>query len=250
MLPKIKVPMFSVTIPSSQKKIMMKSLTTKEYKLLLIAKENKNPEQEFITIRQIINNAIVDKIDIDTLPLYDIEHLYVKLMIASTAEKSLKLAYRCKKDIIVKDETNNTETKEVCNEVNRISADLSTAEVKLNTNTECQITVNSDDDQQLTLVFTYPTLKAYINTNVKNKIDITGACLTKIVHGDSVLVLGRDYTEQEANELIDDLTEEQLKSVLQFYKNVPQLELKHTFVCKKCKNTHEIHLKGLRDFFT
>lgn len=247
-IPKIKVPMFSVVLPTTKKKIMMRSLTTKEYKLLLIAKENKDTEQEFIAIRQVINNAVVDKVDIDTLPMHEIEYMFVKLMIASTAGQKVKLAYRCKNKIKVTDEEGNV-ADAACNEVNRVSPNLGDAEVVTKGKSECIVEVESEDGQKLSLMFTHPTLKAYMNTNIKNKIDITGGCLTKIVIDESILILGRDYTEVEANELIDDLPESKLTDILQFYADTPQLELKHQFKCRKCGKEHNIHLKGMHDFF-
>lgn len=244
-LPKVKVPMFSVVIPSLQKKVLLKSMTTKEYKLLLIAKENKNREHELVTIRQVLGNCITDKkIDIDKLALYDVEFLFVKLMGASTAERFVKLAYRCRNKI-----TGADDQLVECNEINRVAPDMHLVEIANTENKELNIEVDTEEAGKVVLTFTHPTLGSAMNMSGSTEMDITGNCLTKVTSTDEVQLLGRDYTIDEANELVNEMSEVDLKKILEFISAAPTLYLKHQFKCKKCKFDHTIELKGIRDFF-
>ena len=57
-LPKIDLPIYDFTIPSSGKVIRVRPFTVKEEKLLLMALEGKNPVELVATVKQVINNCI------------------------------------------------------------------------------------------------------------------------------------------------------------------------------------------------
>mgnify|MGYP003343049032 CR=1 FL=1 len=59
-LPKIDLPIYDFTIPSSGKVIRVRPFTVKEEKLLLIAIESKVAADIIATVKQVINNCIQD----------------------------------------------------------------------------------------------------------------------------------------------------------------------------------------------
>ncbi len=59
-LPKIKHPVFEITIPSSKQKAKFRPFLVKEEKVLLLAQESGNNKDMMLGVMQIINNCIVE----------------------------------------------------------------------------------------------------------------------------------------------------------------------------------------------
>ena len=87
-LPKIDLPVYDFTIPSSGKEIRVRPFTVKEEKLLLIAIESKVAVDIIATVKQVINNCIQDDtIDDDKLPFFDIDYLFIFLRAKSVGDE-------------------------------------------------------------------------------------------------------------------------------------------------------------------
>ena len=79
-LPKLDVPIYELKLPSTNKKISYRPFLVKEEKILLMAMEGEDEGEITTAIKQIINNCIVTKnIDVDKLPLFDIEFILLNL---------------------------------------------------------------------------------------------------------------------------------------------------------------------------
>ena len=59
-LPKIRLPLFEVEIPSTQQKTTYRCFTVKEEKILLMAKESQEIDQVVLSIKQVLNNCVND----------------------------------------------------------------------------------------------------------------------------------------------------------------------------------------------
>ena len=99
MLPYIEHPIVGIYVHSQDKKVNFRPFLVKEEKLLLIAKESDDVDDVRKTIIQIVNNCCLDKtIDVEKLPLYDIEMIFVKLRAASVGE-NVQLVFNCKNEV-------------------------------------------------------------------------------------------------------------------------------------------------------
>ena len=86
-LPKIELPAYDFTIPSSGKQIRVRPFTVKEEKMLLMAIESKAPSDIILTVKQVINNCILDgDLDVDKMPFFDIDYLFIFLRAKSVGE--------------------------------------------------------------------------------------------------------------------------------------------------------------------
>ena len=98
-LPKIDVPTYDVTLPSSGKEIRIRPFLVKEEKLLLMAVESKDSENIIKTTKQVINNCIVSgDIDLDKIPFFDVDYLFIALRAKSIGEK-IEVNYRCNNNV-------------------------------------------------------------------------------------------------------------------------------------------------------
>ena len=96
-LPKIKVPTYSLELPSTGEKIEFRSFLVKEQKLLLIAQESDNEDEIFNAIKTIVESCTFGKIDATNSPLFDIEYIFIKMRGKSVGEK-IKLNVTCPDD--------------------------------------------------------------------------------------------------------------------------------------------------------
>ena len=79
-LPKIDVPIFEVKLISSGKTVRFRPFTVKEQKLFLMAAESTDTDTSIKTIGQVLSNCVLDDIDIESLPIFDIENLFLKIV--------------------------------------------------------------------------------------------------------------------------------------------------------------------------
>ena len=77
-LPKINTPIFELILPSTEKPIKYRPFLVKEQKILLIAMESGDERSMMTAIKQIINNCAVDQVDVDKLPVFDLEYFFIR----------------------------------------------------------------------------------------------------------------------------------------------------------------------------
>ena len=75
-LPKISLPLYEIKIPSNGKTIKFRPFTVKENRILLLASESQSTEQIVLATKQIISLCVQDDIDVESLPMFDIEFLF------------------------------------------------------------------------------------------------------------------------------------------------------------------------------
>ena len=76
-LPKINTPEYKLNIPSTDEVITYRAFLVKEEKLLLIANETGDQKAQFQAIKQLIKGCVTEKLDIDSLPMFDIEYITI-----------------------------------------------------------------------------------------------------------------------------------------------------------------------------
>lgn len=245
-LPKLSIPTYNVDLPSTGKKVLMKSLTAKEFKLLLVAKESNNTEQMIITMKQLLRNCIQDsKVDVNKMYVFDAEYLFIHMMTASTAERRPTLHYKCKN--VIKDEEG---ADKICSTSNAVMPDLHAAKIVMPEKTECVIAADTESGEKIMITFKFPTLGNIEDVIAANdQMAIIASCMTSVATEESVSILGRDYSIEEASAFISDMTDTTATKIDEFFKSVPKLQLEHKFKCKGCGFDHTIKLEGLKDFF-
>ena len=95
-LPSITVPQYSLILPSTGKEYKYRPFLVKEEKILLIAMESEDEKQIINATIDIIKNCVVGDINIDDLPMFDIEYIFLQLRGKAKGEV-LELKYTCPK---------------------------------------------------------------------------------------------------------------------------------------------------------
>ena len=85
-LPKLNVPVYEAVLPSTEKVIKYRPFLVKEEKLLLTAQES-GEDAVLPAVKQIIKNCVQGELDVDNMPIFDIEYLFLRLRAKSVGEE-------------------------------------------------------------------------------------------------------------------------------------------------------------------
>lgn len=238
-LPRIDTPIYELTLPLSEKRIRFRPFLVKEYKNLMMAKEADDYETILRNVKQVINNCTLDdKINIDDLPIVDIEYYFLNLRARSSGE-IVELKYICNNDV------DGVE----CGNVMDTSVNLLDIQVNNFKKNDNVIMLN----EKISIKLSYPkfsTLKEFENTE-----DLTDLAINMIVNSIEYIYDGEQYyyanetPRQELHSFIESLNQTQFTNLEQFFEKIPKLDKKIEMKCKKCGFHHEIVVEGLDDFF-
>ena len=79
MLPKIDVPIYEAILPSNNQVIKFRPFLVKEQKLLMMGAQATDAKDVIESIKQILRNCILTELDIESLPVFDLEFLFLNL---------------------------------------------------------------------------------------------------------------------------------------------------------------------------
>lgn len=230
-LPKIEQPLFDMIIPSTGKKIVFRPFLVKEEKILLIAQQGGNDTDIIRAIKQILNNCIQDDIDIDSLAIFDLEYMFLKLR-SKSVNNVVKLSYR------------DTEDEQVYD----FELDLDTIEIDMPENINSKI----DITENVGMTMKYPS--ASITDRMKdfeNEVDLMTFfivnCIDTIYDEENVYVAS-EFSEKEISEFLDGLDVKTFEKIREFFENVPRLQHIITYN-NALGNVRTIELSSLKDFF-
>jgi rubrerythrin len=241
-LPKIDVPIFELKLPSTGKKIRFRPFTVKEEKLFLMATEDTDSKSAFNTVIQVLNNCILDEIDVEMLPMFDIEFLFLNLRARSIGEV-IDISYKCNNDI--KEESGESHK---CNNVVEMQVNLLEIEPSIDENHSNKIQLTD----KLGIVMKYPNMQFLGNENKGDEfdmiIDLIVDCIDYIYDEDS-LYYAKDSSREELMEFLDSLQSKELEKVKVFFDTLPKVKKDLEFKCNKCGYHENITLEGIQSFF-
>jgi len=85
-LPKLEVPKYTLTLPSSGDVIEYRPFLVKEEKNLMIAQETGEGNTVFDAIKDIVKACTYDKLDTENMPTYDLEYVFLKIRTKAVGE--------------------------------------------------------------------------------------------------------------------------------------------------------------------
>ena len=229
-LPEIATPTYTLTIPSTKKKVKYRPFLVKEQKILILAMENEDQEQILDAITNTIKACLITKVDMATLALFDIEYLFLQIRARSISEE-IEMRVTCADD----GETT-------------VDVKFMVDDVKVNFPKGHTNIVKLDND--LTIEMQYPDLDYFTKINfMDEKVDeyeLVAKCIKRVYVGED------DFTSDSLDESkawVEGLTNNQFEKIQQFFETMPTL--RHVLKVKnpKTKVTNEVVLEGLSDFF-
>ena len=235
-LPSIETPRYELTLPSTDKVVQYRPFLVKEEKILLVAMESNDNKEILNAIREILTACTYDSIDVNTLPIFDIEYIFLQIRSKSVGEVS--------------------KVKLLCPDDKETYADVEIDLTKVNVQVDDAHTNNVliDENRKLGIVFNYPTLemtKAGFNvddTNVDTLFDIMSLSINHIYEGEKIYP-SKDSTKEEMKKFLEQLPQTAFVKIKTFFETMPQLRHSVEVENPKTKVKSTIELKGIRDFF-
>lgn len=242
MLPKIDTPIYEVKLISTGKTIQFRPFLVKEQKLFLMNTENDDAEATVKVIRQVLKNCVLSDIDIDALPVFDLEYLFMHLRARSVSEV-VNLKYRCNNKI-----KTDTEEDKDCGQINEISFNVLEVQPTITKGHTNKFQLND----KVGIVMKYPTFELMQSILGKEEgdvvMDLIYNSIDQVYDEDTVYHM-KDNTRDEIVEFVDNLQQKDLENIRNFFDTMPKIEKKLEYKCKKCGYEENITLEGVQSFF-
>lgn len=238
-LPKIDLPIYEVKLPSNGKTVKIRPFLVKEEKLLLMAIEAQDEIEIINTTKQVINNCLIDSdVNIETLPFFDIDYLFIALRAKSVGE-AIEIKFTC----------NNTVNDVVCGKTFPAKIDISNCD--LHTNPNVQFLIDIGKNMKVKMKYpNYTTMKMIFDndTMINKQVNIIAGSIDQVIEGETVHT-SKDFTKEEITEFVENLTKEQYSKLEHFVNNFPEFEIKSIATCEKCGFEHHLSYSDFTSFF-
>ena len=231
-LPKLNTLTYELELPSSGEKLKYRPFLVKEQKALMIAQESEDDKLIENTFAQIINDCVFDDVDPYTMPMFDIEYLFLRIRGKSVGEK-VKLNLLCPDD-----------------EKTRVNVEVNLEEVDVQMSEEHTNIIKLTDN--ISIIMRYPCLKdmsGFDDTGeVSSIFDMIKRCIFEVHDGETVYNKV-DISEKELDDFIDSMSTENFEHVTKFFETMPKLYHEVEVKNPKTKKKNKIPIEGLQSFF-
>ena len=236
-LPKINTPTYRLNIPSTDEEITYRPFLVKEEKLLLIAQETGTEDATYRAVKTIIENCCHGRIDLEKMPLFDMEYIFLNIRAKSIGEIA-KLKVTCPDD-------NETKVD--------IEVDLTKVQVEMDKTHDARIQLS--EEPNIGILMSYPSIDTLGQTTTKgNKKDadklfeMIAGSLYQIWEGEETHD-AMDYSMKDKLAFLESLNHSQFEKVQKFFETMPTLKHEIEVTNPKTNVTSTVTLSGMNDFF-
>ena len=236
-LPIINAPEYRLRVPSTDEEITYRPFLVKEEKLLLIAQETGTEDATYRAVKTIIENCCHGRIDLEKMPLFDMEYIFLNIRAKSIGEIA-KLKITCPDD-------NETKVD--------IEVDLTKVQVEMDKTHDARIQLS--EEPNIGILMSYPSIDTLGQTTTKgNKKDadklfeMIAGSLYQIWEGEETHD-AMDYSMKDKLAFLESLNHSQFEKVQKFFETMPTLKHEIEVTNPKTNVTSTVTLSGMNDFF-
>ena len=236
-LPKINTPEYKLRVPSTDEEITYRPFLVKEEKLLLIAQETGTEDATYRAVKTIIENCCHGRIDLEKMPLFDMEYIFLNIRAKSIGEIA-KLKITCPDD-------NETKVD--------IEVDLTKVQVEMDKTHDARIQLS--EEPNIGILMSYPSIDTLGQTTTKgNKKDadklfeMIAGSLYQIWEGEETHD-AMDYSMKDKLAFLESLNHSQFEKVQKFFETMPTLKHEIEVTNPKTNVTSTVTLSGMNYFF-
>ena len=234
-LPIVETPRYELTLPSQETKVQYRPFLVKEEKILYMALESGDEQQMQSATKDILKSVTYNKIDVETLPTFDVEYIFLQVRAKSVGEVA-KFKIICPDD------------KETYGDV---EVDLSKVEVQVDDAHSNNVVL--DEKRKLGVVMKYPNMKVLYSQEFKSLkyediISLIIGCVEYIYEGEKNYPVS-ESTQEELKDFFESLPQEQFGKIRKFFESMPRLRHETKVKNPKTGVESKITFSGLQDFF-
>ena len=237
-LPKLNAPEYRLNIPSTDEEITYRPFLVKEEKLLLIAQETGTDKATYDAIKQIVNNCCSNDLDIEKMPLFDLEYIFLNIRAKSVGEVT-KLKVKCPDD-------GETEIE--------VEVDLTKINVQMDKTHDARIQVS--ENPKIGLLMSYPTIDTVSGgapkkegaNNAKVLFDMISNCMYQIWQGEETFDC-MDYSTKDKLTFLESLSHQQFEKIQTVFESMPTIKHEIEVENPKTGVKSTMTLSGMNDFF-
>ena len=243
-LPVLNAPTHDLTLTSTGETIQFRPFLVKEEKLLLMALESNDDDEMMRAMKQLINNCVLSDIDIEKIPLFDIQYIFLQIRCQSVGEE-ITLRFKHPDDKNSKDEE--------CTHVQDVKIKLTDIKPEAREGHTTKIELSND----IGVVMKYPNIdmfKTFSDTEGNTEValelifDIIIKNIEMIYQKDEVFY-AEEHTKEEMHEFLNSLNSGQFNKIRDFFQTMPYLRHEFEYTCDKCGCSENVNLAGVEDFF-
>lgn len=238
-LPRIDTPIYDLELPLSKKKIRFRPFLVKEQKNLLMALESEERESIESNIKQVLQNCtLTEKIDIERLPVVDVEYYFLQLRARSVGEV-VENKYRC----------DNIVGEKACGNIMETSLNL--LDIKVDGIKENNDVIILSDN--ISIKLKYPEFS--VLSKLSKLTDATEITFEMIADSIEYIYDGEQFyyshetSHEELIEFVETLSQKQFAKIEEFFSDLPKLQKNVEMKCSKCGFEHKLDVEGLESFF-
>jgi hypothetical protein len=238
-LPKLDVPTYEIVLPVSKTKVKFRPFLVKEQRNLLMAIESNESATIQQNVKDILYNCtLTEGIDIEKLPIIDVEFYFINLRAKSVGE-IVESKYKC----------NNMVGDKECGNVMETEVDLQNIVVQTNDSVSPEIQLTP----QITIKLKYPEFgivqdSLKYDSIAETTFNMISESIEYIYDGEQ-FYYGTEAEPGEMLEFVEGMNQEQFSKVENFFNNLPKLKKEIEIDCSKCGYHHKIEVEGLESFF-
>jgi len=227
------IPKYEVVLPSSGDKKSFRPFLVKEEKILLLAQQSEEASSMIRAIKNIIESCVDDIEDVGSLPLFDIEYIFLQIREKSVGEGIEPV-------VVCPFTKENIPVKVLIPDIKVTKTEGHTKEIKIS--------------REIILKMRYPTLDDLDKRDgvidyedPSTFYDLISDCIVSI-QTKSELINSSTIPKEEMLEFVDNMTKKQFEKILDFFLTSPRVE--HKVLYTTSDNVErEVVLSGLSDFF-
>ena len=235
-LPKINTPEYTLHIPSSDEEIKFRPFLVKEEKVLLIAQETGGEQALYHAIKNLVSSCCFGKVDVDALPLFDIEYIFLQIRAKSVGEVA-NIQVTCPDD-----------------DVTTVNIDVNLSLLKVDMDEKHSPKIQLTDD--IGLLMSYPNLADVLSmgtaetegNTVEKMFGMMQKCMYQVWQGEETHD-AMDYSNKEKKDFLESLNHEQFEMIQTFFDTMPTVKYKVDVVNPITKVKSEVTLEGMNSFF-
>ena len=228
-LPKLEVPTYELTLPSTNKKVVYRPFLVKEYKILLTLSQASDDEVSRV-VKELVDACTFNKLNTNDLPHFDIEYVFMNLRAKSISEvvDVIITCGNCSNKYDASFNIENLKVEKAANHSNKIM---------LNDSIGIEMRYPSFDD-----------IVRLIDANDEEIFTMVKKTIKGVFDGDNYYDTS-EQTNEELEDFLYSLTKEQFKKIEEFFASCPKVVQEFETTCPSCKTNNKSRIEGLQNFF-